>query len=272
MTGKLITTFSLMMLFTFNVSYASPIEKGDVDRVFHELLKIEKSSLSENLIMSYKSKFSTTVDFYKEKQLKWGNNTKAIERLFYKIHRTYLKNYVPYQSFSKLLSDGTYGCLTATALYALLLEELGYDYEIIETNYHIFLVGEIDGHRFLIESTDPINGFISSSEEISERLKEVAVRGTSPNNEDRYRFSFNINRPISLEEMIGLQYYNMATKSYNEGEYIQAVANLDNAYKYYQSERINEFLLLIVKNIAEDRELLTELNLNKKHYQILATL
>jgi hypothetical protein len=262
----------MILLFTFQVSYALSIEEKSTNHVFDQLLKIENTTLSEDIIESYKTDFLKTISSYQSKQVKRGQNTKALKHLFYKTHRQYLKSYVPYQSFAKLLTDGTYGCLTATALYALLLEELGYEYEIIETNYHIFLVGEVSGQRFLIESTDPINGFLDSDKEIDERLNEVTAKGATPSTEDRYRFSFNINRSISLEEMVGLQYYNMASQAYNNGNYIQAVADLDRAHQYYQSERINEFLLLVIDRIALDRNLLIELNLNKQRFQILATL
>jgi len=271
MCRRLTNILSIVMLFIFQMNYAAPIEKMATDNIFNELLRIENEVLSEDVTDEYKAEFLSTIDFYQKKQVKWGKDTKTLKHLFYKTHRKYLKNYVPYQSFSNLLSKGTYGCLTATALYALLLEELGYEYEIIETNYHIFLVGEVSGKRFLIESTDPINGFLDSEEEIDERLREVVAKGATPINEDRYRFSFNINRSISLQELVGLQYYNMASQSYNNGNYIQAVADLDKAHKYYQSERINEFLKLVIHRIAEDRNLLIELNLNKQQFQILVS-
>jgi len=251
---------------------ATTLDTRTGEHVFEALIKIDHSVLNEGTLESYRADFESSLNKHKSRQGKRDQSIKSLEQLFYSTHRKYLKKYVPFQSFSKLMDDGTYGCLTATALYALFLEELGYSYKIIETNYHIFIVGEVNGQKFLIESTDPINGFLDTDRDIEDRLNEVVMKNAEPSKSDRHRFTFEINRSISLKEMIGLQYYNLATQDYNEGNLLEALANLDKANRYYQSERIDEFLVLVIDRIAKDRNLLIQLNLNKSQYQILAKL
>lgn len=65
-----------------------------------------------------------------------------LEQLLFRLHRKYLKEYQPYQDFYGLLENGRYNCVTSTALYAWFLEELNFDYRIIETDYHIFLMAK----------------------------------------------------------------------------------------------------------------------------------
>ena len=70
------------------------------------------------------------------------NSTKSdvdfLKVVFGKVHNKFLKHYEDYVSFNDLISRGGYNCLTGTAVYALVLDHFGFDYKVIETNYHIF--------------------------------------------------------------------------------------------------------------------------------------
>ena len=105
---------------------------------------------------------------------KLNSKPRKSDRIFLKsvfslTHRQLLKTYQQYADFSEIFNGGRYDCVTATALYSLLLEELGYSHAIYETKYHVFLLVESSEGQFLIESTDPINGFEYQKERIKER-------------------------------------------------------------------------------------------------------
>jgi hypothetical protein len=194
-----------------------------------------------------KSEYYTFVSSLKDKQAKWKNDHRTLEHLFYKVHQKYLKKYVPYQSFQALFDTGTYGCLTGTALYAFLLDELGYKYEIIETNYHMFLIVEVDDQRFLLESTDPFNGFEYIQDEINKRIAEAYLKNKIGGT--HYTFSYDIYRSISYTELIGLQYYNTAINAYNQNNLSLSLYCLNEAFKFNKSERIAELLILIINSV-----------------------
>src|SRR5688572_21667209 len=57
-----------------------------------------------------------------EKRSSFKNDQAFLQFVFNKTHRKFLKNFEAYSTFGELLKDGSYNCLTATALYALILE------------------------------------------------------------------------------------------------------------------------------------------------------
>lgn len=193
------------------------------------------------------SEYNSFVSSLKEKKAKWDNDHKLLEHLFYKVPQRYLRRYVPYQSFQDLFETGTYGCLTGTALYAFLLDELGYEYEIIETNYHMFLKVESNGKSYLLESTDPFNGFEHSKKEIESRIADAHLKNKSGG--EHHTFSYDIYRSITFTDLIGLQYYNIAIDAFNKNNLKKALYSLNEASKINKSERISEMLTLMLNSV-----------------------
>jgi hypothetical protein len=174
--------------------------------------------------------------------------------VFKKAHQTYLRNYSEYASFSEL-SKGKYNCLTGTALFALLLEDLKFDYRIIETNYHIFLVVKTDNGQVLFEATDPLNGFVSDRSAIENRLSRYRQNEFQQRADDKnyYLYSFRLFKQVNLDEMLGLFYYNAAVELYNQHQLPNAVQNLDKAMTLYNSPRVDEFSKLMLFALAQSQ-------------------
>lgn len=176
-----------------------------------------------------------------------------VRYIFYKTHQKFLKNFQIESSFGELLANGKYNCLTGTALYALLFEHFNISYSIIETNHHIFIVVNADGNEILIETTDPVEGFVDNPEKIQARLNTyrnntlpaVAREGI------RYEFSFNLWEAVTLEELTGLLYFNNAVKAFNQQNLTEAAAMLIKAGQYKPSPRIEEFSKLLIFSIRE---------------------
>ncbi len=57
---------------------------------------------------------------------------------------------------------------------------------------------------------------------------------------------------IDIQQLAGLQFYNMAVKSYNQNDFIQVIQNLEKGIKHYDSDRFQKFLTILLDNIAED--------------------
>ena len=62
-----------------------------------------------------------------------------LRTIFYKTHNKLLLNYDKLASLDQTIEKGTYGCLTGTMLYALILDHFKIAYEIIELPNHVFL-------------------------------------------------------------------------------------------------------------------------------------
>jgi hypothetical protein len=178
-----------------------------------------------------------------------------LRHVFAKTHQRYLKTYSNYAAFDELSKTGNYNCLTGTALYALLLTHLGYDFKIIETNYHIFLVVNTAEGKVLFEATDPVKGFIANGAAIEKRInrykQDQFVQKESGKN--YYLYSFKLFNEVSLDEMLGLLYYNEAIEAFNNHELPKAVMNLDKAIVLYNSPRITEFSKIILLSLMESK-------------------
>ena len=174
--------------------------------------------------------------------------------LFNKTHTKFLKDYREHAAFSELLINGRYNCLTATALYALLLDHFGYTYSIIETNYHIFLQVTLRGKPILFETTDPIYGFVTSEKEIAEKValyRQNRVQKTGQN-KPQYQFNFNLYNSVGLDQLTGLLYYNLAVEAFNKSNLSQCIFYLNKAVHNYRSTRIEEFSKIILLALAKN--------------------
>lgn len=240
----------LILLLTSYFSYGVGGEsRMQTHQMIDILLKIDRTE--EATKTNYLSRFQKDLADFKAKQQKWNNDKKMLNHLFMQIHSSYLKKYIPLQSFNAVLSEGVYGCLTGTIIYALFLEDLGYNYEIIESNYHVVIVVNSNEKRYLLESTDPISGFVSRESEIKSRLQKMEIDNKGKNEEGKYYFKVQINNSITLSNLIGLQLYNFSITAYNNGQYQQAVKLINQAKRYYSSARLEEFSSLVIDHLGQ---------------------
>lgn len=185
---------------------------------------------------------------------KLGEKEKKSDRQFLKnvfnvTHRQVLKQYDQYATFGELFESGRYDCLTATALYSVVLTELGYSHSVIETNYHIFLLIDSNEGKILMESTDPIGGFEYNQERIASRIEQYK-KDAEVVLDNQVATGYVLFNEVSMNELTGLLYYNQCVKAFNNQEWMEAIRNLDLASKYYYSVRIQEMENLLMSVIA----------------------
>ncbi|HEX5170345.1 MAG TPA: hypothetical protein VFW11_14305 [Cyclobacteriaceae bacterium] len=181
------------------------------------------------------------------------NDIEFLRFVFNKLHKKFLKHYNDYVPFSELFYSGTYNCLTATTLYALVLDHFGYNYKVVETNYHIFLLVKTSDRDILLETTDPQSGFVDRETMIEEKIKqyrENKIEETS-SNKTYYHFQFDLYNQVDLNELIGLLYYNQSVAAFNRNRMDEAVNALDKAASYYKSQRIEEFSRVILLTLIQ---------------------
>jgi hypothetical protein len=225
----------------------SGIAKTTSSNFIEQVLVNENTSRDQ--IEIYTQRLEESLSELKKKQPKFKSEQDFLEYVFYKVHKKHLKKYEAYKSFNSLLEDGKYGCLTGTALYAVILDKLGFDYRIVETNYHIYLLAKTEEGEVLMESTDTFTGFVSNPKEIKERIKISLEEQVAEDNE--YQYALNIYNQISLTELIGLQYYNQAVNAYNAQNISESLHQLNEAAKYYPSPRIVELLGVINQTLND---------------------
>ena len=193
-------------------------------------------------------KFSDLIVFLKEKKSKYRSDKAFLEFTFYYVHRKFLGKYEQYVTLAEMFSkDQKYDCVTGTTLYSLILDELGYQFEIRETDYHVYLLAFVDDKKFLLESTDPLYGFAHDPKEIKKRQdfvindariinEKLAMTGVSSNN-SQVNVSV-INNSVTLKELVGLHFYNQALRQFNDQNHGEAFRLATIAQGIYPSNRI----------------------------------
>lgn len=183
------------------------------------------------------------------------NEKEFLSYLFSKTHRKFLKSYADYVPFGETLRKGTYNCLTGTALYALLLDQLGIEFRIVETNYHIFLLAGSGDGKVLMEATDPANGFVTGDSRIEARIalyrKNIVERSGS--SKHYFKYSAEVFNDVDLDELLGLLHYNLSVVAYNKRDLPETIDHLSEAMPLYQSARIEEFARLVQLTVIESK-------------------
>ncbi len=166
--------------------------------------------------------------------------------LFQKSHQKLLKKYEQHSTFNSMLSEGKYDCVSGSAAIGLLLQRYGYSFEIVETDYHVFIVVNLDGKNIVLESTLPVGGMITTPSEVEKYLdsyKPTEFASLKSLNQglagpDIDYSDNSIFRKVNLRQLAGLQYYNDAIVHFNSQAFGQAVEQLSKAYLLYTSDRI----------------------------------
>lgn len=209
-----------------------------------ELLPVQPSTLR---ITRFLDKLSEDPTAYRNHQQRF------VRQLFTKVHSRFLRNFRQDASFSQLFSNGNYNCLTATALMAVALERFDYHYTMFETDHHIFLIVETDRGKALLETTDPMDGFVTKPEAIQQRIEKYKLNTAAPSRGSlvEYEFRQHLYREVDITDLKGLLHFNIAVDAFNEKKYEQAVEQLEQASLYYNSSRIIEFAEVMSLTVRE---------------------
>jgi hypothetical protein len=183
-----------------------------------------------------------------------ADEQKHLRRTFRRVHNEFLKKYSLYADFDETITSGRYDCLTATVLFTHVLKELGYTYDIIETNYHIFLMVYTDEGRVLLETTDRFGGLVRDENRIAEKLAAYKKNLPSADISRRsYQFTFRLFQTITEEKLAGLLYFNQAVKAYNSRNWLESALSLERASAMYGSERCEELGAILLQTVLEAR-------------------
>ncbi len=190
-----------------------------------------------------------------KKRAKTKNDYNFLRQIFQKSHNTLLKTYVKHSTFNEMLKVGEFDCVSGSATLGMLLNRYGYDYDIVETDYHVFIVVNVKDKNIILESTLPIGGMITSPTDVQAYLdsyKTVEFAQLSSltqrlGNPEEDLSNHSIFRKVSLLELAGLQYYNDAITHFNEQSFGLASKQLSKALLLYDSERIKNLRELSIE-------------------------
>ena len=235
----------------------------------HSFLSIDDQSLTTG------SSFDSFLKKLEKKKSSIKKEKDFVRFIFSKTHQEYLKDYKPYASFNEVFDKGDYNCLTGTILYALILNHFDIQYEVIETNYHIFITADTRQGKVLLEATDPLEGFVDNASGIEKRIATYKQNALTPtySNLTPYQFSFDLYNAVSMEGLQGLLYYNKAVDSFNHQQIENSIQYLEKAHELYSSPRIYEFSRILLtavqhsdwKPAVKEKNLRTILTIGEKN-------
>lgn len=197
-------------------------------------------------------KLTNFIKSQKEK-LQTKSDKKKYYSLFKAVQKKFLQNYTPYQELENTLNESSFDCLSGTAIYALILQEFECHFEIWEMQHHIFLIIHTeDDQQILIESTDPIHGFVLGQKNIKRRI--ASYRQEKSKNKGFYKSKQDFESKITLKELAGLQQYNLAVVDFNSQNFDACTLKLEKSLNLYNSPRSRELLLLSIAHLPSQKQ------------------
>jgi hypothetical protein len=272
---KLTVAIFFLPMLAFCQADPSIASRQDTEELLTTYLNTDEAEIQPSTVRVTKflDKLSSNPQAYNKHQQQF------VRQLFVKTHSRFLRTFKQYATFSQLFSNGNYNCLTATALLGATLRHFNYTFRIFETNHHIFILVETDRARTLLETTDPINGFITDPKLIEEKVS--AYRSATIYKTDsrviQYKFQSTLFNEVTLENITGLLHFNLAVDAYNGKNFARATDHMEKANQFYQSSRMVEFSEVIVLTLRElrsnDAEALTArlLKVRKASAETVAT-
>ncbi|MBO9702725.1 MAG: hypothetical protein J7604_21110, partial [Sporocytophaga sp.] len=178
------------------------------------------------------------------------HEAKKVKLIFKTVHTDFLKNYQISTTLSEIFDNGTYNCVSASALYALVFSHYHIPFQIKEKPTHVYLVAYPDNLNILVESTLPGIGYVlPTTEEKKNYVNQlVTLKFLSRDYVNQVgidkaynEFFYKEDESISIQNLAGIQYYNEAVETIDNKEYEKAYLNTYKADILYPSKK-NKFL------------------------------
>ncbi len=232
-----------MKKYLFILCYFTSIEAYSQDKQFIAQWMVHVSWFlpAEQVSRTERTEYTQKLLEHCQKLAKQRRNIKQerkfLQKVFYQTHKKFKLAYATNSSVAQAVLVGKFDCVSGTALFALVLDYLGYTYEIHETTSHAYLKVKTLQGIVLLETTNVTQGFVKFANEIREI--EQTYSPLLPK---------HTNRIITLKELAGLQFYNQALFAMQTENFATGNALLHKAKMlYHRSERVERLLYLAEK-------------------------
>lgn len=173
-------------------------------------------------------------------------NSKALKKLYKDIHQNFLLQYVDNPKFNEIFINGNYNCATASALFGLILNKIGVNYNIRETPTHVYIVADPGASNILFETTTPGMKTLQLNDKFKSQFLEYLVKNKmissadaqGPNRDALFEKHFYDDEKIDAKQLAGLLYYNLAIDAMIGEDLLKAYKNFEKAHLLYPSKRI----------------------------------
>lgn len=166
------------------------------------------------------------------------------------VHSRFLKKYNDNEYFPVIFQTGTYNCVSASMLYAMIFDDLDIPYNVKASSNHVYLVANPGSNSIVIESTNPsfeqkiftgefkqqyVN-YLKTSKLISEsEYKNKSV-------EEIFEEKFKEVRDAEFNNLPGFQYYNKALTKLQNNDTEESLKLCQKAYFFYPDYQVKLLL------------------------------
>ncbi|MEO9965156.1 MAG: hypothetical protein ABJF11_05185 [Reichenbachiella sp.] len=219
--------------------------------VFEALMAINLEARAQNVQLDKQMFFNEIGQLKQISSATGSGELKYYKQIYDHVHERFFQKYELSHYFNEVFSNGTYNCVSGTAIYALIFEELDIAYSIKETPTHVYIVLESNGNQYLLETTDPTGKFNKFSKNFKshfirelEEAKLISSQEVQSSNTEalfeKYYFT-DIN--LTLTQLVGVQYWNDAVYKFRKEDYDGAIHALQKCYLLYPNDKVKEMLL-----------------------------
>lgn len=196
---------------------------------------------------------STYLSIFKDlegKKLESKNINKKIKISYTDVHKRFLKKYDENQYFPEIFQTGTYNCVSASMLYAMVFNDINIPFKVKASSDHVYLIANPGSNSIVIETTNPgfeqqiFNGDFKQQYvnylRTSKLLSETEYKNKST--EEIFEENFKQVRDVEFNSLPGLQYYNKALTKLINNQTEDALQLCQKAYFFYPDYQVKTLL------------------------------
>lgn len=249
----------------FFEKYTTDYEKqvlNDANASHFELFMIADSTCSKQKTESAKKQFDAFINELKASKITKQSEEKTIRALHKKVHERFLTRYRALVDFNEIFVDGEYNCVSSTALFALVLEELEIPYYVQEQPGHVLIMAYPNTSNITVEMTTVKNAFvIPPRKDINRAVQNLLeLQLVTPNQVKAtgsvqiYDQFFNERSKLTIDQLIGIQFFNHAISSVNNDQMEKSLSDICKAERFYDAYRTKIYKSEILLDLVEKQD------------------
>ncbi len=261
MLGCSLYGFSQTDLVSFDdLTFSSQFEQKVFDNHFNKrsedpfmLFMGNGQLVNESGVADAKKRFDQQVATLNNEKVLGKKNDKKIKAIYDQLHKEMLFKYETEGAFENIFYNGSYNCVSGSALYALALDKLNIPFIIKEKQSEVYLIAYPDTDRVLIETNSPLadsygpdQAFKENFINVMKQQKLISAKESARMTVDQLfdKFYFGKDADLTLFQLVGIQYINSALSLIRQLEYSAAVEELEKAYMFYPSSRVSYLIMI----------------------------
>lgn len=216
---------------------------------FNLFLAIDENMTAEEADMLF-TKYSQLYDEFDQKKISEKKINTKIKLGYSIVHSKFLDKYNSNEYFPVMLRSGTYNCVSASMLYAMVFDKLAIPYKVKVSSNHVYLIANPGSNSTVIETTNPSFEKAVFTGEFKQQYVTY-LRSSKLISDDEYKnksveeiFEENYNqvRDAEFNNLAGFQYYNKALATLQDNKIDNGLMLAQKAYFFYPDQQVKTLL------------------------------